>query len=81
MHVWGSGLAIMANLHFSISSKNVEYLEIPMMKLDITDEILNESINVKDGCVSKPDVMGLGITITDEIKEKYKLVKNSNYIL
>ena len=81
MHVWGSGLAIMANLHFSLSLKNIEYLEIPMMKLDITDEILNENISVEDGCVSKPDVIGLGVTITDEIKEKYKLVKNSNYIV
>ena len=52
-----------------------------MMKLDITDEILNENISVEDGCVSKPDVIGLGVTITDEIKEKYKLVKNSNYIV
>ena len=81
MHVWGSGLAISANLHFSLSYNSVEFLEIPMMKLDITDEILNYSIDVVDGYMNKPDVIGLGVSITDEIKEKYKLVTNSNYVV
>jgi len=81
MHVWGSGLAISANLHFSFSSNAVHYLEIPMMKLDITDEIMDYSITVDNGYVTKPDVIGLGINITDDIKEKYKLVTNSNYVI
>ncbi len=81
MHVWGSGLAISANLHFALSSNTVEFLEIPMMKLDITDEIMNYSLTVDNGYVNKPDVIGLGINITDEIKEKYKLIKNSNYVI
>ncbi len=81
MHVWGSGLAISANLHFSLSNDSVKFLEVPMMKLDITDEILSYSMMVDDGYLNKPDVIGLGIDITDEIKERYKLVTNSNYVI
>lgn len=79
LHVWGSGCAVLSNLHFAISNQKVKYLEIPMMKLDITDEIMETEIKVMDGRVEKPDVVGIGVNITEEIKEKYKLVTDSNY--
>jgi L-alanine-DL-glutamate epimerase-like enolase superfamily enzyme len=51
------------------------------MKLDITDEIMDTNLEIKNGKVKRPDVVGVGVTITDDIKEKYKLVKNSNYTI
>ena len=79
LHVWGSGCAVLSNLHFAISNPKVKYLEIPMMKLDITDEIMDTKIEIIDGKVKKPDVVGIGVNITEDIKEKYKLVTDSNY--
>ena len=79
LHVWGSGCAVLSNLHFAISNPKVKYLEIPMMKLDITDEIMKTKIEIEDGKVKRPDVIGIGINITDEIKRKYRLVTDSNY--
>ena len=64
---------------FAISNPKVKYLEIPMMKLDITDEIMDTKIEIIDGKVKKPDVVGIGVNITEDIKEKYKLVTDSNY--
>lgn len=82
MHVWGSGLAVASNLHFSLACGNVEFLEIPMMKLDITNEITNLDLSVDNqGYIKAPNTPGLGVNITSEIKEKYKLVTNSNYVL
>jgi L-alanine-DL-glutamate epimerase-like enolase superfamily enzyme len=81
LHVWGSGCAILSNLHMALSNSKIKYLEIPMMKLDITDEIMDTNLEIKNGKVKRPDVVGVGVTITDDIKEKYKLVKNSNYII
>ena len=82
MHVWGSGLALMSNLHFSLACPSVEYLEVPMMKLDITDEILSSNLNIEDNSYIKaPNNAGLGVNITEEIKEKYKLVTDSNYVI
>lgn len=78
MHVWGSGLAVLANAHFALSS-NIKFLEMPMMNLDITNEILESQFTIDDGYFYAPDVVGIGVNITDEIKEKYKLKTNSNY--
>jgi len=77
-HVWGSGIAVLANLHFALAA-DIHILEIPMMTLTITDEILEARIKIEDGRIKAPDTPGIGIKITNEIKEKYKLRKDSNY--
>ena len=59
MHVWGSQVAINANKHFA-KAYNVGFLEIPMMELEINDDIVGGEY-------------GIGINITSEVKEKYKL--------
>ncbi len=59
MHVWGSQVAINANEHFS-KAYEVNYLEVPLMELEINDYIKGEGI-------------GIGINITDDVKSKYKL--------
>lgn len=65
MHVWGSQVAINANYHIA-KSKNVLFLEIPLMELEI-----NDHINVPGP--------GIGINITDKIKTKYKLQSQLNF--
>ena len=67
MHVWGSQVAINANNHFA-KAFNVSYLEVPMMELEINDDI-------------KVDGPGIGIHISEDIKDKYKLRKNINFKL
>jgi len=64
MHVWGSQIAINANKHFA-KSNNI-LLEVPMMELQINDEITI-------------DGPGIGIHITDKIKTKYKLKKQLDF--
>ena len=65
MHVWGSQVAINANRHFA-KAFNVSYLEVPMMELEINDHI-------------KVDEAGIGIYISQDIKDKYKLIKNVDF--
>ena len=67
MHVWGSQVAINANKHFA-KAFDVSYLEVPMMELEINDEIHSDNI-------------GVGIHITDKVKNKYKLNKTKNFKL
>ena len=67
MHVWGSQVAINANKHFA-KAFDVSYLEVPMMELEINDEIYSDNI-------------GIGIHITDKVKNKYKLNTKKNFKL
>jgi L-alanine-DL-glutamate epimerase-like enolase superfamily enzyme len=68
MHVWGSQIAINSNYHIAKAFK-VLFLEVPLMELEINDHIC-----CKDGG-------GIGIKITDKIKEKYKLQPKTNFKL
>ncbi len=78
LHVWGSSSALLANLHIAIASK-VEFLEYPMMQLMISEELLVEPLKWNGSKLLPPTQPGLGIKLTDEIKEKYKLIRDSNY--
>ena len=65
LHVWGSKIAINSNYHVA-KSKQVSYLEIPMMELQINDEL-------------KKTDYGIGVEVTEDIKQKYKLRIEENF--
>jgi len=67
MHVWGSQVAINANKHFA-KAYDVYYLEVPMMELEINDYIQTNG-------------PGIGIHISDDIKQQYKLKQRENFKL
>ena len=67
MHVWGSQISINANNHIA-QACGVKFLEIPMMELEINDYIDQEG-------------PGIGINITEDIKQKYKLKNRVNFKL
>jgi L-alanine-DL-glutamate epimerase-like enolase superfamily enzyme len=80
IHVWGSKIAFLANLHFCFANK-VEFLEYPMMHLNIDKEISKESLKIKDDFIYPPNEPGLGVHISKKIKLKYKIKNMSNYQL
>ena len=65
MHVWGSQVAINANKHFA-KAFNVSFLEVPMMELEINDHIKHKG-------------PGIGINITEIVKQKYQLKPRINF--
>tara|TARA_R110002110_G_scaffold18955_13_gene79080 strand:- start:206 stop:1285 length:1080 start_codon:yes stop_codon:yes gene_type:complete len=67
MHVWGSQIAINSNYHIA-KAYGVLFLEVPLMELEINDHI-------------KCDEGGIGIKISENIKEKYKLQPQTNFKL
>ena len=81
VHVWGSAVAIASNAHLALSKSNIEILEIPMVPLEITEKMWIESPTIQSGQWIANDLPGLGIELTDEIKDKYKFVPKSGYKL
>jgi len=77
LHVWGSSISLMSALHLSIAT-NVDWLEVPTVKLDILSnefKMIKQIIKDKDYSLQ----YGLGIKVSDNIKNKYPFVKNSGY--
>lgn len=79
LHVWGSAISIMANLHLACAMCNVKWLEIPQVKLELLSDKLLQLINVHKGLIGTPQTAGLGITLDEAVKLKYKFIPGSGY--
>ena len=77
LHIWGSGISLMANLHLALSM-GVDWFEIPMVSLDL---LSTEFTELKTMILNKDITLnnGLGIKLTDDVKQSYPFVKNSGY--
>ncbi len=79
LHVWGSALSIMANLHLACAMPTVKWLEIPQVRLEVLSDSICDFIRITNGYVPAIEKPGLGLTITDKLKEKYPFLPGSGY--
>lgn len=79
VHVWGSAVAISSNAQVALSSSNIGYLEIPMVSLEINNEMWVSPPKIIDGQWVASDVPGLGVVLEESTIKKYKLVPGSGY--
>ena len=76
-HAWGAGGSFMQNLHCGFACSNTAILEVAPAYGPLHSEIIGDSFVMKDGMVLPPDKPGLGIRLTDEIKNRYPFVRGS----
>jgi L-alanine-DL-glutamate epimerase-like enolase superfamily enzyme len=76
-HCWGAGGSLMQNLHCGFACANTAILEIPPAFGPLHSEVINDSFSMKDGMALPPDQAGLGISLSDEIKNRYPFVRGS----
>lgn len=81
MHVWGSGVAMAANAHLAFAANEVEWLEIPMVDLEISAQMASVKTAIKNGRMTAPTSVGLGVSVTREMKERYRFVTGSGFRL
>ena len=81
LHVWGSAISIMANLHLACAAPAVEWLEIPQVRLELmpNHKSLSGHDRVTGGCLREPVMPGLGLSISSDLKSKYTFVPGSGY--
>ena len=79
LHVWGSSISLISALHLAIST-DVDWLEVPMVQLEVMSD---EFSKIKERIDNKEYIFnsGLGLEISDEVKNKYPFVNNSGYKL
>lgn len=76
-HAWGAGGCLMQNIHCGFASANTLILEIPPDFAGLHSEIVRDSFRMVDGHVLPPERPGLGIVLTEAIKDKYPFVPGS----
>ena len=70
-HAWGAGGSLMQNIHAGFAAANSCILEIPPDYAGLHSDIIDGGFVMKDGYALPPDRPGLGIVLTDEIKQRY----------
>ena len=59
-------------MHVAMASPNCHILEVTQGYMPMMWELFNEPFDIRpDGTVHAPDRPGLGIVLTDEIKQRY----------
>jgi L-alanine-DL-glutamate epimerase-like enolase superfamily enzyme len=76
-HCNGAGISFMQNIHCGFACANTVILEILANYAGLHSEIIGDSFIIKDGYAYPPEKPGLGIVLTDEIKNKYPFVSGS----
>ena len=83
-HVWGSGVALATALHAlavvpptphtdnPVPIQNEPVVEYDRQPNPLRDELLVEALALEDGCLTVPSGHGLGITVSDEVVNRYR---------
>ncbi len=76
-HAWSSGVGTMENIHAAFATPNMAILELAPLAGPLHTEIWADGFHFKDGYVLPPEVPGLGVRLTEKIKEKYPFIRGS----
>ena len=79
MHVWGSPISFLANLHFALAFNRVEWLEVPQVKLQFLSNEARKAHQIIDGNLTANLTSGLGISISDDVKNNFPFISGSGY--
>lgn len=76
-HAWSSGAGVMENLHAAFATSNIAILEVPPLPGELHTEVYKDGFRFADGYILPPDAPGLGVTLTDDIKNRNPFVRGS----
>lgn len=71
-HAWSAGGGVLQNLHAAFACPNTAVVEIPPLAGALHSELWGSALDLDaDGCVRAPTEPGLGVVLTDAVKERY----------
>jgi L-alanine-DL-glutamate epimerase-like enolase superfamily enzyme len=76
-HAWGAGGSLLQNLHCAFAAGNTRIVEVPPDYAGLHADVMGESFVMQDGYVLPPQAVGLGVVLTDEIKNRYPFAPGS----
>jgi L-alanine-DL-glutamate epimerase-like enolase superfamily enzyme len=76
-HSWGAGGSLLQNLHCAFACANTAIVEIAPDYAGLHADLMGDAFVMEDGYALPPAAPGLGIRLTDEIKNRYPFVPGS----
>lgn len=76
-HSWGAGGSLMQNIHCGFAAANTCILEVAPAYAELHSEIIVDPIVMRDGRIMPPEMPGLGIELSEQVKAQYPFVPGS----
>ncbi len=76
-HSWGSGASLMQNIHVAFACENTLIVEVPPAFGPLHSEMMGDSFQMREGRVLPPQSPGLGIIVTEQLKNRFPFVPGS----
>ena len=76
-HSWAAGGGFMQNIHAGFAAPNTVILEIAPDYGPLHSEIIGDSFIFRDGRVYPPQAPGLGMVLSDDVKNRFPFVPGS----
>lgn len=70
-HAWCAGVGVMQNVHGAFAAPSPLVIELPPDAGELHTLLWGESLQVEHGRVLRPDAPGLGVTLNDDIKNRF----------
>ena len=82
LHVWGSAISLLSNLHVAMAYNYINQIEYPLVKLKFLDNFIQNNIKVANSHLSFKDLKpGLALNINKKLLKEFKFIKSSGYKL
>ncbi len=72
-HVWGSVIALAANMHLITATPNCTYVEYDTLHNPLRTDIAKEPLLPTDGVVVAPERPGLGVDLDERVLREYEV--------
>jgi D-galactarolactone cycloisomerase len=80
-HVWGSGVALMGNLHTAFATNGVDLFEWCTLPNPLRDALFVAPPELKDGWVLPPTAPGLGVVLDKEVEIRYPFRPGHGHVI
>jgi len=80
MHVWGTGISQLANVHYAATDPNCEIVEYCQLPNPLREEMLPASFEHNNGFVPVPEEPGLGLDMPADLEDEFEYVPNKGYV-
>jgi len=79
-HSWGAGGSLMQNVHVAFSCANTAIVEVAADYGPLHSEVIGDSLRCEEGFLLPPESPGLGIVLTEKLKQRFPFVPGSGAV-
>jgi L-alanine-DL-glutamate epimerase-like enolase superfamily enzyme len=79
MHVWGSGMCVMANVHVAFAADSCDWLEYPTIPNPLISLLQSAPTSPENGRYPRPPGPGLGVHLPDGAESDFAYMPGNHY--